>query len=254
MTVAHLAATQTLPRKPGIIWDVPDTGEYHNLAQHLRWPPDIAGIADMADKPAAEATPAPSAPERLSEAESSFALVLRARDGDAAALERLCARYLPRLQRWAHGRLPGWARGTLETQDLAQEALVQAVRKLKTFEPRHEGAFQGYLRQSLLNRIRDEIRRARRHGPADSLDSSKPSLDASPLDQAIGQETMERYEAALQRLRPEDREAIVARIELGYDYPEVAEALGKPSVAAAQMAVSRALVKLAKEMAHVRRD
>jgi RNA polymerase sigma factor (sigma-70 family) len=183
------------------------------------------------------------------EVESSFALVLRARDGDDDALGRLCARYLPRLQRWAHGRLPFWARGGLETQDLAQEALVQAVRHIKTFQPRHEAAFQAYVRQILMNRVRDEIRRGRRHGQAGPLDSAEPANSPSPLEEAIGQETLERYEAALQRLRPEDREAIIARIELRLEYAEVAEALGKPSIAAAHMAVSRALVKLAKEMA-----
>jgi hypothetical protein len=47
------------------------------------------------------------------EAASSFELVLRARGGDQEALNDLCARYLPRLQRWAHGRLPASARGAL---------------------------------------------------------------------------------------------------------------------------------------------
>ena len=107
------------------------TAGYHSVAYPVRlWPPE------MADQKPAEATPVPAAPSP--EAESSFALVLRAREGDDIALERLCRRYLPRLERWAHGRLPAWARGTLDTQDLAQEALVHAVQKLKTFEPRHE--------------------------------------------------------------------------------------------------------------------
>ena len=56
----------------------------------------------------------------------------------------------------------------------------------------------------------------------------------------------------MERLRPEEREAIVARIELGLSHAEVAQALGKPSAAAAHMAVSRALVRLAEEMAHDR--
>jgi RNA polymerase sigma-70 factor (ECF subfamily) len=196
----------------------------------------------------------PSVPtDRRAQVESSFVLVLRARDGDDEALESLCRRYLPRLERWAHGRLPGWARGTLDTQDLAQEALVQAIQRIRNFEPRHEGAFQAYVRQALLNRIRDEIRRVRRRGAADALSSHEPASDPSPLEQAIGRETLDRYESALQRLRPPDRQAIVARIEMGFAYPEVAEALGKPSIAAAQMAVSRALVKLAREMTHARR-
>jgi RNA polymerase sigma factor (sigma-70 family) len=187
------------------------------------------------------------------DAESSFALVVRAREGDDEALGRLCARYLPRLQRWAHGRLPSWARGALETQDLAQDTLMLAVRRLKYFEPRHEGAFQAYLRQTLLNRVRDEVRRGRRRGHSGPLDSAEPTRDPSPLEEAIGQETLDRYETALQRLRPQDREAIIARIEMGLEYSEVASALTKPSVAAAHMAVSRALVKLAKEMTRAQR-
>ena len=54
--------------------------------------------------------------------------------------------------------------------------------------------------------------------------------------------------AALGRLRPEDREAIVARVEMDFSYEEVAQALGKPSAGAARVAISRALVRLAEEM------
>ena len=182
------------------------------------------------------------------EAESSFELVLRARKGDQDALNDLCARYLPRLQRWAHGRLPASARGALDTHDLVQETLSNVVQRLDKFEPRHEGAFQGYLRQALLNRIRDEARRGTRRGPSEPLATVHPSSDPSPLEEAIGQEALERYEAAMARLRPDDREAIIARIELGLPYPEIATALGKPSIPATHMAVSRALVRLAQEM------
>jgi RNA polymerase sigma factor (sigma-70 family) len=207
----------------------------------------------MTDQPSTRRSRDAVEPAVPRDPESSLALVERARDGDDEALGRLCARYLPRLQRWAHGRLPSWARGALETQDLAQDALMLAVRRLKYFEPRHEGAFQAYLRQTLLNRVRDEVRRGRRRGHADPLDSAEPTRDPSPLEEAIGQETLDRYETALQRLRPQDREAIIARIEMGLEYTEVASALAKPSVAAAHMAVSRALVKLAKEMTRAQR-
>ena len=207
----------------------------------------------MTDQPSTRRSRDAVEPAVPRDPESSLALVERARDGDDEALGRLCARYLPRLQRWAHGRLPSWARGALETQDLAQDTLMLAVRRLKYFEPRHEGAFQAYLRQTLLNRVRDEVRRGRRRGHADPLDSAEPTRDPSPLEEAIGQETLDRYETALQRLRPQDREAIISRIEMGLEYTEVASALAKPSVAAAHMAVSRALVKLAKEMTRAQR-
>jgi RNA polymerase sigma-70 factor (ECF subfamily) len=64
----------------------------------------------------------------------------------------------------------------------------------------------------------------------------------------IGVEAVERYEAALKRLRDQEREAIVARIEMGLSYDEVAAALKRPSADAARMLVGRALLRLAKEM------
>ena len=185
---------------------------------------------------------------------TSVELLARARAGDELALNDLCARYLPRLQKWAHGRLPQWARGgAVETVDIVHDTFAQVVQRLGPFEPRHDGAFQAFLRTSLHNRICDQIRWAKRR-PTDALATDRPDEGPSPFELAIGVEARERYEAALQRLKAPDREAIIARIELGLSYPEVARALGKPTVAAAHVAVSRALVKLAKEMAIVRRS
>jgi RNA polymerase sigma-70 factor, ECF subfamily len=182
------------------------------------------------------------------ETETTFALIQRAHADDDEARNELCSRYLPRLERWAHGRLPYWARGAADTHDLVQDAFIQVLRRLQDFEPRHEGAFHAYLRQALLNKIRDQIRAVNRRPVGEPLAEDWPATDPSPLEEAIGQQALERYEAALARLRPEDREAIILRIEMRYPYAEIAAALDKPSVAAANMAVSRALVKLAEEM------
>jgi RNA polymerase sigma-70 factor, ECF subfamily len=186
-------------------------------------------------------------------ATSSFDLVLRANRGEGAALDALLARYLPRLQRWAHGRLPPAARGALQTQDLVQDTLMHVIQRLPSFNPRHEGAFQGYVRTTLWNRIRDLARHHSRTGPEVPLDTNMAAEEWSPLDLAVGRETLDRYEAALERLRPDDKALIVARIEMGLPYPEIAAMFEKPSVAAVHMAVSRALVKLAEEMAHERK-
>ncbi len=62
-----------------------------------------------------------------------------------------------------------WARGPADTQDVVQDTLLQVVRKLDAFEPRHEGAFLGYVRQTLRNNITDRIRQARRRGPVEPL-------------------------------------------------------------------------------------
>jgi RNA polymerase sigma-70 factor (ECF subfamily) len=179
---------------------------------------------------------------------SSLTLLERARAGDRAALESLVARHLPRLQRWASGRLPRWARDMADTQDLVQETLFQTFKRIEAFEPRGEGALQAYLRQAVLNRIREELRRAKRRPPKSELDPEAEGNARSPLEEAIGHEAVERYEQALARLRPADRELVVARIELGYTNQEIAELLDKPTPNAARMAAERAIVRLAKEM------
>jgi RNA polymerase sigma-70 factor, ECF subfamily len=180
---------------------------------------------------------------------SSLELLARARGGDRGSLEQLCARYLPRLARWARGRLPASARGPLATDDLVQDALLRTLQQLRDFEPKHEAALQAYLREALRNRIRDELRRAGRRPAPGELDSQHPDGAPSPLEQTIGRESLERYEAALGRLKHDDRAAIVAKLELQGSYQELAASLGKPSADAARMAVSRALLRLAEEMA-----
>jgi RNA polymerase sigma-70 factor, ECF subfamily len=179
---------------------------------------------------------------------SSLTLLERAQAGDRAALDSLIARYLPRLQRWASGRLPRWARDMADTQDLVQETLFQTFKRIERFEPRGEGALLAYLRQAILNRVREELRRAKRRPPRSALDSEAEDNARSPLEEAIGQEALERYERALAMLRREDRELVVARIELGYTNQEIAELLDKPTPNAARMAVERAIIRLAKEM------
>jgi len=191
----------------------------------------------------------PRSTTRRSDAvDSTFDLVERAKTGDSNALNDLFARYLPSLRRWASGRLPRWTRDVMDTDDLVQETIVRAVRRMDRFESRHEGALQAYLRQAVVNRIRDEVRRAKRAPVSELLDDNAADPSASPLENAIGLEALDRYEAALNRLRPEEREAIVARVEMDGTYQDVARALGKPSADAARMAVSRALLRLAEEM------
>src|SRR5438094_5821298 len=124
--------------------------------------------------------------------DTTFDLVERAKSGDDEALNRLFARYLPSLRRWASGRLPRWSRDLMDTDDLVQETVVRAVKRIDRFESRHEGALQAYLRQAVVNRIRDEVRRARRAPPADLLDTNAADPAASPLEEAIGAEAMER--------------------------------------------------------------
>jgi RNA polymerase sigma-70 factor, ECF subfamily len=178
-------------------------------------------------------------------------LLARARAGDRASVDMLFQRCLPSLRRWARGRLPACVRGLSDTQDLVQETILRALTKLSTFQPQHQGALQAYLRNALTNRICDEVRRVQRRPAALELNDEHTAA-TPPLEQAIGSEGVQRYEAALQRLKPADREAIVARIELQQSYEEVAAALGKQSASAARMAVTRALARLIEQMDYER--
>lgn len=179
-----------------------------------------------------------------SELESTAALLERARDGEEAARQELMARYLPILHRWARGRLPAYARDLSETADLVQTTLARALDNLDHFESQGEGAFLGYLRQILLNAVRDEKRRASRRPYHDSLPEELGTREPSALERAIGRERLERYEEGMAQLEERQRQAIILRLEFGYSHAEIAEALDAPSANAARMVVSRAVMRL----------
>lgn len=181
-------------------------------------------------------------------ADSTATLLKRARAGDRTAIDMLFARCIPPLQRWARGRLPNWARDMADTHDVVQDAVIQTFKRMDTFEARGEGALQAYLRQAVMNRIRDHIRRVSRRPETSELDTEHKDEGPSPLEQAVGREAVERYEAALARLSDADRELIVASVELGYTPEQLAEATGRRSADAARKAARRALIKLAEEM------
>jgi RNA polymerase sigma-70 factor (ECF subfamily) len=180
--------------------------------------------------------------------ESTLSLLTRARAGDTQAMNDLFARYVPAIRRWARGRLPRQVRDLADTSDLVQEALIQTFTHIGGFEHRGEGAFQAYVRQAVMNRVRDELRRGQRQPVREALEESHPDGRQSPLDAAIGAELLDRYDAALQRLTADERDLIIARLELGLTYAELATALERPSADAARMAVGRALIRLAQEL------
>jgi RNA polymerase sigma-70 factor, ECF subfamily len=186
----------------------------------------------------------PKATATLLSDEPTIELVISARAGDRLALEALLERCLPPVKRWAHGRLPAYARGALDTGDLVQEAAIHVLARLDKFEPRHVGAMQAYLRMSVINRIRDEIRRVGRRPETLELTTEPTSDDTSPLEAAIRGQAYERYRCALTQLRPRDREMIVARVEAQWNVEQIAHRFSMASLDAARVAVSRALKRL----------
>jgi RNA polymerase sigma factor (sigma-70 family) len=164
--------------------------------------------------------------------ESTGALIDRARHGDQQALERLFARHLRLLPRWASGRLPRWARDFADTDDLVHDVLLQTFTRIGESDPRGVGALRAYLRRAVVNRLRDELRRKGRRPDSTDLDD----LELAKMGSRA------RGRGALKR------DLIIARVEMDYTYEEPALAFGKPTPDAACKAAQRALVRLAEEM------
>jgi RNA polymerase sigma factor (sigma-70 family) len=112
---------------------------------------------------------------------------------------------------------------------------------------------QAYLRQSVINRIRDEVRRIGRQPPPLELPDDHPSDRTSPLEFAIQAEAYDHYRDALSRLSAKDRELIVGRIEVQWSLAEIAHRFGLRTVDAARMAVNRAVKRLTTDLALTRR-
>ena len=180
-------------------------------------------------------------------------LLARAREGDRSAIDLLFARHLRPLQRFAQGRLPRWARELADTDDLVQDTLLRTLSRLDGFESHHPGALQAYLRQAVMNRLRDEMRRQAR-GPHRTDLTDDALSERSLVEATVGLETMAAYEQALTRLKPEEREAVVGRVEMNYTYEELALVLGKPTSEAARKAARRALIRLAEELRRGRNE
>ena len=181
--------------------------------------------------------------------EVTIHLLMLARSGDRAALERLLERCLPPLRRFAHGRLP-YPRGMNDTADVVQDVVIAAIGRIDSFEARYQGSLLDYLRRAVRNRITDIIKMQNRRPENVELPESLKDGGQSPVEILIGAENVARYDAALERLSPSDREAIVGRLEMQYSYEELATVLDKPTPDAARMAVTRAMKRLVEELRH----
>ena len=177
--------------------------------------------------------------------DSTLDVLEKARQGDSSAARVLIERTVGPLRRWARGRLPYYARAGANTEDVVQDAVLRALARVDHFEHRSVDGMQKYLRESVRNRIRDEVRRVTRRGVGEELPETLHDDRYSPLEELILKERSERYLAALRTLKPADRMAIIFRLEHHHSFEEIAAKLGKSSPDAARMAVSRAVKRLA---------
>ena len=176
--------------------------------------------------------------------DSTLLILERARLGDRTAAMLLLERAVPAVRQWSRGRLPPIARAEANTEDVVQEAVLRVLPRISRFRHETVGGLQAYLRTVVMNRIRDLIRKSKRHGTPVAVDAEPlPDDDPSPLELAMRRQNVDRFLAALQRLAPSERQLIIWRIELGWSVDEIAARQGKTK-AAARMAIRRAIERL----------
>lgn len=182
-----------------------------------------------------------------------------AKNGDDDALDRLCRIYGERVRRIIRLRIGRELRVKLDSMDLVQDALLNALRGLEDFKYENEGDFLRWLSRIAQNELghyveklhadKRDIRREVR------LDGFRPTTGdrfsgtpgpvrvTTPSVIMSRKEDLDKLEKAIDELKPEHKEVIVlAKIE-GLSYKEIGKRLDK-SADAVGMLLSRAMVAL----------
>jgi RNA polymerase sigma factor (sigma-70 family) len=139
-------------------------------------------------------------------------------------------------------------RAAVDVSDVVQEVLLKTFLGLNRFEDRGRGALRAFLLKAIINRIRDEQRKVERRPKPVDVDEPALALhddEPSPYEFALTAEREDYYKRGLSRLSEDERTLIVGRVELGYNYEQLALVAGKATAEAARVAVRRAIAKLA---------
>lgn len=184
-------------------------------------------------------------------------LLARARTGDAAALDRLCRHWLPRVRGLAAVRMGKTLLDLRDDDDIVQEVLLAAVRGVERFEARPDGSFVGWLARIVEHKLANAVRDARadRRGGgrvqrrADlgvTTLSGLAGADAarSPSQEAAAHELDPALERALLALGSPRRELVYCRLVLELDFTTIAGDLGLANADSARALFHKALAAL----------
>jgi RNA polymerase sigma-70 factor (ECF subfamily) len=163
-------------------------------------------------------------------------LVRRCIAGEAAAWEEIVRTYNRRIYNICYR----FAGSGDDAEDLTQEVFIKMYRTLSSYDS-SKGAFVTWVTTITRNLLVDHFRKTKQDRITDSLDTaSSEHEDAQPLSEQIpdqsprpdaqvrSRETGETVHAALAKLSPELREALILRDLQDMDYREIATVLKVP--------------------------
>jgi RNA polymerase sigma-70 factor (ECF subfamily) len=185
------------------------------------------------------------------ELDPDAALMLRVKQGDAAAFTALVEKYKQPVMNLAWRTL----RDETEAEDLAQNVFVQAWKSAERYQA--TAKFSTWLFTIARNLCLNEIRRRSRH-PAESLDQTRDESDEQPLYQVVdkriaaapeamlGDELVHKVDAALADLPENQRLALALCRQEELSYEEIAAVLG------CSLSATKSLIHRARETLKMR--
>ena len=165
-------------------------------------------------------------------ARDDASLIRQARDGSADAVETLVRRHWDGAHRAAYLIVQDAA----AAEDIAQEAVLAAVRAIDSFDRRRP--FRPWLHRIVVNRSLDWLR-ARARRPEVSAEVAGPAHASAEHGDRLSDELID----ALAELEPADRALVVLRHLFGYRAPELSRMLDVPA-ATVRTRLARALARL----------
>ena len=150
---------------------------------------------------------------------SDAALVEAYRAGDQSAATLLVARHATPLGRF----LVSSGVGPNDAEDLVQEALFRAFRRIETW--RAEASFRSWLFTIASNLVKDEYRKRRGRLMVSIEDRDLPD-HSDPAATLEAKDAEERLAEGLTRLPRLQREVFLLRVNGGVEYQEIAATLG----------------------------
>ena len=171
--------------------------------------------------------------------------------GDDATLDRLVARYLPRLHAYVRVHMGPGLRRRVATADVVQSICREVLEERGRFEFRGEGAFLSWLLTAAMNKLRERARffgRQRRDPAREELLPDSAAYEGlTPSREVMDQEEIQRLEAALDELPDDYREVVVLARLVGLPHVDVAAHMGR-TVPSVRNLLGRAIARLGQTM------